>query len=301
VGPEQNFTYIAHVRPEIAFIVDIRRQAIVQHLMYKAIFHLAPDRAQFLSVLFSKPLVGRNVPKRDAPIEEILEYFSTLRSSDEAYRTNLTRMEKAIREEFQVPLTASDVHDLAYVYNSFYKGDLKISFRMAGDNYGGGYWGSRFPNLADLILATDGEGHKGNFLVEESDYEFVRKLQEENRVIPVVGDFGGAKALRAVGDYLRRNDYTLSAFYTSNVEQFLFDGGAFPHFVENVRNLPITDQSVIIRAARMGGRMHPAYIPGARMSPLLEFVAFFLKDYDAGLYPDYWSLITTHYIAPRAP
>src|SRR5512135_640489 len=59
VGPEQNFTYIAKVRPRIAFIVDIRRQAIIQHLMYKAIFHLAPTRAQFLSLLLSKPMRGK--------------------------------------------------------------------------------------------------------------------------------------------------------------------------------------------------------------------------------------------------
>jgi hypothetical protein len=31
VGPEQNFSYIAAVRPRMAFLVDIRRQAIVQH------------------------------------------------------------------------------------------------------------------------------------------------------------------------------------------------------------------------------------------------------------------------------
>ena len=49
MGPEQNFTYIAKIRPRIAFIVDIRRQAIIQHLMYKAVFHLSPDRVQFLS------------------------------------------------------------------------------------------------------------------------------------------------------------------------------------------------------------------------------------------------------------
>src|SRR5262249_38625920 len=48
VGPEQNFTYIAKVRPRIAFIVDIRRQAVLQHLMYKALFHLSANRAEFL-------------------------------------------------------------------------------------------------------------------------------------------------------------------------------------------------------------------------------------------------------------
>jgi len=303
VGPEQNFTYIAHIRPEIAFVVDIRRQAIVQHLMYKAIFHLAADRAQFLSILFSKPIVGTRgtgAPGRDTPIEEILQYFSTARSSEEAYRTNLARMERMIRDNFRFPLTASDREDLAYVFHSFFKGDLRTSFRMAGDNFGG-YWGTRFPNLADLILATDGDGKMGNFLVEPSDYEFVRKMHLQNRIIPIVGDFGGTKALAAVGNYLRENGYTLSAFYTSNVEQFLFDGRAFPNFAANVRKMPIHNKSVIIRAARMGGRMHPGYIPGSRMSPLLEFVSVFLKDYDAGLYPDYWSLITTHYISGRQP
>ena len=33
VGPDQNFTYISAMRPRIVFIVDIRRMAMVQHLM----------------------------------------------------------------------------------------------------------------------------------------------------------------------------------------------------------------------------------------------------------------------------
>src|SRR5262245_43010817 len=35
VGPEQNFTYIAAIRPKIAFIIDIRREILLEHLMYK--------------------------------------------------------------------------------------------------------------------------------------------------------------------------------------------------------------------------------------------------------------------------
>src|SRR5438045_6238713 len=54
VGPEQNFTYIAALQPGIAFIVDIRRQNLIQHLLFKAIFEMAPDRAAFLSILFSR-------------------------------------------------------------------------------------------------------------------------------------------------------------------------------------------------------------------------------------------------------
>src|SRR5690348_2661086 len=54
VGPEQNFTYIAALKPKIAIIVDIRRGNLDLHLMYKAIFELSKDRADFVAMLFSK-------------------------------------------------------------------------------------------------------------------------------------------------------------------------------------------------------------------------------------------------------
>ena len=52
VGPEQNFHYILAIEPAIAFVVDIRRQALVQHLLFKAVFELSDDRATFLARLF---------------------------------------------------------------------------------------------------------------------------------------------------------------------------------------------------------------------------------------------------------
>ena len=55
VGPEQNFTYMAAIRPAMAFILDIRRQAVMQHLMFKAVFESSADRADFISLLFAKP------------------------------------------------------------------------------------------------------------------------------------------------------------------------------------------------------------------------------------------------------
>lgn len=300
VGPEQNFTYIAKIRPQIAFIVDIRRQAVIQHLMYKAVFHLAEDRAQFLSLLFSKPLAGDEAPRRGTPLEEVLEYFAKTASSQEAHAANLARIQKTIQQSFRFPLSASDRRDLEHVYEAFYRGNLRIAFRFAGDSFGG-FWGYRFPTLLDLILATDGEGKLGNFLVREEDYDFVRRLHRQNRIIPVVGDFAGTQALADVASYLRRNGYTLSAFYTSNVEQFLFDGGAFRAFVANVRRMPLSHRSTFIRAVRAGGRLHPAYIPGHRMTPLLQSIPVFLKDYDQGLYPTYWNMVTTHYIAGSKP
>src|SRR5205814_7988596 len=61
VGPEQNFTYISALQPKIAFIIDIRRQNMLEHSMYKVLFELSNDRPDFLSRLFArKRPVGLN-------------------------------------------------------------------------------------------------------------------------------------------------------------------------------------------------------------------------------------------------
>src|SRR5436190_12909906 len=55
VGPEQNYTYIAATRPAMAIIFDIRRGNLLLQLMYKSIFELTKNRADFVSMLFSRP------------------------------------------------------------------------------------------------------------------------------------------------------------------------------------------------------------------------------------------------------
>ena len=293
VGPEQNFTYIAKIRPQIAFIVDIRRQAVLQHLLYKAIFQKAKNRAQFLSLLFSRPLTGAALSGKIPSLEVLLESVNQASTSEVIFKTNLATMRETIEREFQFPLSPDDLHSLEYVYRAFWRANLDISFRFGGMRWGGG-----FPRLRDLILATDLSGKLGNFLAREQDYEFVRKLELKNRVIPVVGDFGGAKALASVAAYLQRHGYTVSAFYTSNVEQYLFADEMFGAFVENVRKLPVTRQSVIIRSARANWIPNTPQISGYRMTTVMGNISVFLQDYDAGLYSDYWSLVTTHYIPP---
>src|SRR5437762_571040 len=54
VGPEQNFTYITSLKPKMVFIVDVRRGNLDLQLMYKAIFELSADRADFVGKLFSR-------------------------------------------------------------------------------------------------------------------------------------------------------------------------------------------------------------------------------------------------------
>ena len=299
VGPEQNFSYIARIRPRIAFIVDIRRQAMIQQLMYKALFHISETRVQFLSRLLGKPMVRDGLPPRNAPLPELLLYLEKIPETKEAYTENLAAIRKTIEKEFQFPLSDTDRSSLEYVFEAFNEAQLNIQFRFGGRGMWGGFQYGRFPSLRDILLETDLKGEFANFLAREEDYQFVRDLQRRNRVIPVVGDFAGKKALATVAGYLRENGYSLTAFYTSNVEQFLFGNGVFDSFVENVRKMPITDRSLFIRAFTGGYIRHPARVPGHRLTTVLGRMTVFLEDYDQHLYDDYWTLVTTHFISPK--
>jgi hypothetical protein len=295
VGPEQNFTYIAKVRPRIAFIVDIRRQAIIQHLMYKAVFQLSPTPAEFISRLLSRPMKGK-VPGPKAPIEEVVSYLSGIPADSQFYADNLAVIRKTIQQDFKFPLSPQDQATLEYVYRNFRDQGFQIGFDFSGmfsRRFG------RLPVLREIILQKDPKGRLGNFLASDQDYRFVRDMQRRNMIIPVVGDFGGKKALAAVGDYLRKHRYTLSVFYASNVEIVLFNygmgDGSFQGFAENIRKLPTSDRSLLIRSTFSYYR-HPMQLPGYRLCTMLQNISVFLKDYAEGRYQDYHDLIWTHYI-----
>jgi hypothetical protein len=295
VGPEQNFTYIALVRPQIAFILDIRRQAMIQQLLYKAIFHASSDRTVFLSNLLSRPLADEKAPAVDASAETLVRCLELLSPADEVFKANLSRFTHVIEQDFRVPLSEQDRLRLEKVYSAFHREGLGLAFRSSAAPWGGGY--GVFPTLKELILERDLDGNLGNFLATPESYRVVRDLQLANRIIPIVGDFAGPKALAGIGAYLEKNNYQVRAFYTSNVEQFLFRNRVFPKFVANLRKLPTDARSVLIRSVPARGSYHPANIPGHRLTTVLQLVPVFLNDYDADEYVDYWTMVTTHYIA----
>ena len=67
-------------------------------------------------------------------------------------------------------------------------------------------------------------------------------------LVPIVGNFAGPKALRAVSAYLKDKGAIVSAFYVSNVEEYLRRDGTWPNFCANVNTLPIDDTSTFIRS-----------------------------------------------------
>ena len=302
VGPEQNFTYIARIRPRIAFIVDIRRQAMIQHLMYKAIFKLAPTRALFLSRLLSRPIPEGKAPGADAPLDEILAFFDKIPADNKTYAENLAEIRKTIQKDFQFPLSGEDQESLEYVYRSFRTWGFQIGYESAeGGGRGRGF--GRFPNLRQLLGMRDLKGKQGSFLASTKDYDFVLGMHDRNLIIPVVGDFSGKKALAAVGEYLRKRKIPVSVFYVSNVEIVLLDWGSyeqFSDFVKNVKKLPTDDRSLLLRStfAYYGP---PAQLSGYQLCNFLQKVPVFLREFDLGRYRTYSGLITTPSITPAGP
>ena len=291
VGPEQNFTYIAKTHPRIAFIIDLRRLAVMQHLLYKAIFQLSPTRGEFLSRLLSRPLVKGKAPAANAAMNELVEYFGAAPADDKLYAANLAQIRQMIQKDFQVTFTEQETQGLEYVLRSFKEDGLSISYQLRNS-----FRGMYFPSLKEVLTQTDLQGKQGGFLTNDEDYNTVRNLQLKNLIIPVTGNFAGTKAFPAVADYLRKNKLTVSTIYTSNVEQYLFEYEVFDGFAANIKKLPLNEQSLFIRSASSRGR-HPARQAGFMFTSLLQRVSLFLKDYEEGRYKTYLDLVSTNYIA----
>ena len=63
-----------------------------------------------------------------------------------------------------------------------------------------------YPTLRDLLLETDRQGRRASYLAGEADFQYLKELERRNLVIPVVGDLGGPRALRAIGQFLGARD-----------------------------------------------------------------------------------------------
>ncbi len=146
---------------------------------------------------------------------------------------------------------------------------------------------------------ASGRAPWSGFLAQESAFRLVKDLEERNLIVPVVGDFAGATALAAIGEYLRARGARVSAFYTSNVEQYLFGEGTFDRFALNVAKLPHDERSVIIRSYFPYGRPHPQARDGYLSVQLLQRFSDFLAAQRAGGYRGYSDLVRGDALRPR--
>lgn len=294
VGAEQNFNFIALTKPRIAFIVDVRRLAVVQHLIYKALFQLSPTRGEFLARLLSRPL-GKT-PAGNGELNDLVQHFSTAVADEKFYAANLAEIRKLIKNDFQFTLTEQENQGLDYVMGEFKTNGLQLSYKL---KTGGGMRSGIFPTFKEILTQTDLRGQQGTFLARDENYNFVRELHRKNLIIPITGNFAGTKAFGAVNDYLRKYNLTIATMYTSNVEQYLFQYHVFEGFAENVKKLPTNEKSLFIRTINSRIR-HPARVEGVMFTTLMQRVPLFLEDYKAEKYSSYDNLVTSNFISAEA-
>ena len=244
VGPEQNFTYIAALAPKLAFILDIRRQNMLLHLMYKALFEISNDRVEFLSKLFARP-APEGLSTTISP-EDLFGAFDESTPDRDLARGTLDAILQQLLEQHQFELTSDDLNKIEHVYGAFVAAGPEIRYSSQSQ-----YSWRRFPSYSELMLETDaifGDSEKHSYLASEQNFQAVKRLESENRIVPIVGNFAGAKALRSIGQYVREHGATVTTFYTSNVEFYLFQTEDWRRFFDTVSELPLDNDSVFIRS-----------------------------------------------------
>jgi hypothetical protein len=287
VGPDQNFSYIAAIRPEIAFIVDVRRDNLLQHLLFKALFAVADDRLEYLCLLFGLPLPDDAGAWRDSSIAALVAYVDTVDAQPRSTRAALDTV-AALVGRFGVPLSEEDRATIGRFHERFLGARLDLRFRSHGRAPR-----PHYPTLRRLVLETDRRGRQVSYLASESRWRVVDALQQRDRVIPVVGDFAGDHALRAIADLLHSHGTPVTAFYTSNVEFYLWGDGTFEPYAANVSRLPLAERSVLIRSffGRNVGYVHPAAVPGYYSVQLVQDLREFVATVQGGGYRTYFDVV----------
>src|SRR5436309_2275223 len=149
VGPEQNFTYIAAMQPKIAFIFDIRRQNMIEHLIYKAVFEMSSDRVEFLSRLFSRKAPQGLTEKSTA--RQLFQAFRAVPADADLYRENLQVVKDRLMKQHRFPFSQADQESIDFIYRIFF--DTGSVFGYSASVFGG-FGGTD----ADRMTATDQQG-----------------------------------------------------------------------------------------------------------------------------------------------
>jgi len=290
VGPDQNFTYIAQIKPRVAFMVDIRRDAVLQHLMFKALFMMSRSRIEYLSNLFARPLPKDYKKWNDRPIRDFVDYFDRTPLDQKLAEKLRQEMQKRVAS-FGLQLSQRDIETIDEIYLAFYTDCLEVRYTIR-DRPTGRF----FPAYRDLLLEKDLEGRHRNYLTTEADFQVIKSLQDRNLIIPVTADLSGTQAAKAIGAFLKEINEKVSAFYVSNVEFYLWRYDTMPKFVDNLKAFPIDDKSVIIRSYfnyAYYTEVHPQTVGNSFSVQLMQTIDSMLKDYASERpYDSYWDLAT---------
>lgn len=282
VGPGQNFSYIAHIGPAVSFIIDIRRDNMLQHLWYKALFEASETRLDYLCLLTVRSCGGESEGLDAEAVAARVDRSPPRPGADSV----IDRVVEAAGRH-GVELSPEDRASVRSIHERFAAAGLDLRFNTHGrapQPY--------YPTLRQLILERDRDGERAGYLAEEALYDRVRTLQLENRVVPVVGDLAGDHALAAIGRAAAGMGLSITALYVSNVEYYLVRDASLDRYLETLAGLPLADDAVIIRSYFNRFRRLPETVPGYASTQLVRPVGPLLEAWRAGELAGYMSLVT---------
>jgi hypothetical protein len=294
VGPDQNFTYIARIRPTRAIMIDIRRDNLLQHLLYKALFERAKNRIEYMCMLFGKPF-PKDKGWEAKDIKALVDYIDTTKSDQKLFDRMVDDVKKDV-QKFGIQLSESDLKVIANVQNAFYEAGLDV--RYSSHNRPPR---SIYPTMRDLLLETDLSGELHNYFAAEDDWQFIKRLEDQDLIIPAVGDLAGTSAMKNIGKYLNELKERVSAFYCSNVEFYVHRQSQYDKFLDNLAALPIDKNSLIIRSYfnYYAPLQHPQAEKGHYSTQLLQRIEDLLAMCKTGDCESYETVVTKNSIPLR--
>ena len=275
VGLEQNFTYAAAVQPKLAFIIDIRRDNMIEHLVYKALFELSKDRADFISKLFSR--LRPDGLDSNSSANTLFDRYQPISADPQLFESTRLAVLNQLSGVHKFPLNSADADAVSRILTAF-RTASPGTLRGQGDNTN--------PTYAQLMTATDLAGRNQSFLATEETFRTLQDFERRNIIVPLVGDFAGNRTIASVGRYLKERNAIVDVFYLSNVERYLFEQGDDARtFYANVAGLPLGTASTFIRSVTSDiSRRLGIPIPEstAKWRSFLSPIAENLKAFDSG-------------------
>jgi hypothetical protein len=253
---------------------------------------MAADRADFLSHLFSRPRPAKL--GKDSTVTDLFDAYRDAEMDEQLYEGTLASVENHLIKDHGFELSTDDQTVLSYIMKAFAIGGTSL-----------GYPGPQrstspriLPTYEELMVDIDDDGRQQSYLATEENFVTLQQFERNNLLVPIVGDFAGPSAIRAVGDYLKSHNTTVSALYTSNVEQYLFMNDVWKSFYKNVATLPLDEKSVFIRplinTGPGGYAASPLFRPGFHWDTLLFPIRNLITAFDEGMIENYYDVIAVH-------
>lgn len=214
VGPDQNFTYIGALRPKLAVILDARLDNMLEHLIFKLLFQEAHSALDYLCLL-----LGRRRPDPSSDVTEgaaaLLSGLAAQPLDEESAAACQQRVASAFSQRWAAgPEILSRVQRLQQVFVQRQLRVTSVSESCLRNL-------DKIPDFEEVIRATTPEGFNFHYLTSPQRFAYVKAMQQEDHIVPVLGGVPDLTALARSVQVIQQAGLRLSAVYLSNLEEFM--------------------------------------------------------------------------------